>query len=679
MKSMSGKLLIVFFVFLLTQSAFAQDIETLWDIEVTTASKQEEKISDAPGIISVVTREEIEGFGGTSLWDVLNRVTSMYMIHAGTYMWNIGSIRGQNVSVFDNHVLILLNGRPLRDGISGGLNSVFYNSFPVESIDHIEIIRGPGSVLYGTNAYSGVINIITKKADDKTALEASVTYGSFNTAIVNLGGGVKVNDDLNVNFGGRFFDDKGTDFGGVYDGRILKPDGTVKNGSKSDTANWTKDNLSAFVGLNYKNLSFLAGYGEIFPFSFIPPIKWYWPTPEEGDAEYAGEEISKMKHFFTDLGYKYEFNDKYSINGNVTYNLHKWEGMVNFDAHGTKGLSKNPLIELAFQGSPSDKFNFIVGGLFDHNTFEGSLFKESGSLSKFNAYVQADYKFTIIKLIAGAQINKAQDVDANLSPRLGAVVNFTDNLGLKVLYSSAFRSPYPQETDVYHSSYLGNPDLSPELINTIEGQINYQNNKLQSSMTVYKSHLTDIINKIAVGDTVGYYNNVPVFTSFYNEGEFDFMGVELEGKYSLNEHFSFFLNFTYQESEDGNGIKDAAIWPNVIVKGGVFYKNDFFNAGLYDSYFGEPTQVNYILEQQGKNTIESKNPDATAYNLLTLNVTLDLFKVINKEYKSKLLLSVYADNLLDESIWYPEFARYDLNSLPLHAGRSIYGKITFRL
>ncbi|MEZ5197709.1 MAG: TonB-dependent receptor plug domain-containing protein [Bacteroidales bacterium] len=188
MKNLKQKLMLLgLLVVLISPYIQSQEIETLWDIEVTTASKQEEKMSDAPGIITVVTKDEIASFGGNSLWDVLNRVTSMYMIHAGTYMWNIGSVRGQNVSVFDNHVLILLNGRPLRDGISGGLNSVFYNSFPLEGIDHLEIIRGPGSVLYGTNAYSGVINIITKKAKEKTSLDASVTYGSFNTAIVNVG------------------------------------------------------------------------------------------------------------------------------------------------------------------------------------------------------------------------------------------------------------------------------------------------------------------------------------------------------------------------------------------------------------------------------------------------------------------------------------------------------------
>jgi outer membrane receptor for ferrienterochelin and colicin len=231
---------------------------------------------------------------------------------------------------------------------------------------------------------------------------------------------------------------------------------------------------------------------------------------------------------------------------------------------------------------------------------------------------------------------------------------------------------------VYHSLYSGNQDLKPELINTFEAQVFYQNEKIQTSLTFYQSHMTDLINKIKGADSVGEYHGNATYATFYNDGEFDFLGVEFEGKFNLSEHFSLFTNVTYQQSEDGNGIKNAAIWPNTMAKGGLMYTSDIITAGLYNSYFGEPTKVNYMLEERGKPTIDLKNPEATAYNLLSLNVTFDLFTILKMESKSKLLLSFYADNLLDESIWFPEFARYELNSLPLHAGRSFYGKLAFQ-
>ncbi|MEZ5197710.1 MAG: TonB-dependent receptor [Bacteroidales bacterium] len=482
-----------------------------------------------------------------------------------------------------------------------------------------------------------------------------------------------VNDDLNINFGGRFYDDQGPDFGGVYDGSILAPDGSIKDSSTYGDGNWTRDNKSLYLDLNYKKLSLMVGYGDMNPFSFTPPIKWEWGTQK------AGEEITKMKHFFAELGYTHEFNDKYSLGGNITQNTQKWQGYVNGDLNGEKAISNNTLLELTFHGNPIDNLNFIIGGLYDVNSFEGPLFNESGKLSKYNAFVQADYRFSIVKLIAGAQINKAQNIDANISPRIGAILNFTDNLGFKALYSTAFRSPYPQETNVYHSLYSGNPDLKPELINTLETQVFYKNENVQASATFYKSHMYDLINKIKGADSVGEFNGNPTYATFYNDGEFDFWGIEFEGKFHLTDHFSLFANLTYQENENDANIKNAAIWPNTIMKGGISYTNDYLIAGLFNCFFGEPTQVNYMLEQTGKPTIASYNPEATSYNLLSLNVTLDIFSLVKKDTKYKILVSLNADNLLDEEIWFPEFARYELNSLPLHAGRSIYGKLTFKL
>ena len=672
MKRIYKLLGIVAVVLVFNQKILPQDIETLWDIDVTTASKTEEKVSDAPGIITVVSNDEIMGFGSTSLMDVLDRVTSMHMIYSGIYTWNLGSMRGQHTSVFDNHVLILLNGRPLRDGISGGHNNVFYNSFPVEGIDHIEIIRGPGSVLYGTNAYSGVINIITKKAYEKTAFEASVSYGSLNTLSANVGGGFYVNDDFNINVGFRYFNDDGPEWE-FYDDNVTSP---KVDSSKLGKGNFSRDNLSAFIDLNYKNLKVLGGYGEMKPFSLVPPLKWQW-TSQAGTKK-AGEEVSKMSHYFTDIGYKFEFGENYSLNANYTYNGHIWNGLVDGDLYGLQASSNNSILEVAFNGSPVENLNFIIGGLYDYNSFKGKILKD-GSTAKFNAYLQADYKlFNMLKLVAGVQMNKLEDIDANFSPRVGAILNITDNFGIKLLNSSAFRSPYPQETNVQNPLYIGNPNLKPELINTTDGQFFYQNDKIHTSVTLYYSKMTDLINKIRQDTIVGEINGNPVYSSFFNSSSHKFYGVEFEGKFALSDNFSLFVNATYQTNEDGKGIKDAAIAPNFMGKAGLLYTGKVVSAGVWNSYFGEPTQVNYILTENNKPNVEILNPEAKAYNLLSLNISLDIFALLKKESEHKLLVAFYGDNLLNASIWYPEFARYQVNSMPLHAGTTLNGKITYK-
>ena len=175
---------------LLTNPAYAQieedledllalDIETLTNIEVSVASRKSEKIAKAPGIISVVTRSEIEQYGGENLLDILQHIPGVQVTGSSFIPNNAVSMRGQLNQHYANRILFLINGRPFRDDTAGGWNLALYKQFPINDIERLEVIRGPGSVLYGTNAFSGVINIITRNADNAEPAELSVAYGSY--------------------------------------------------------------------------------------------------------------------------------------------------------------------------------------------------------------------------------------------------------------------------------------------------------------------------------------------------------------------------------------------------------------------------------------------------------------------------------------------------------------------
>ena len=122
---------------------------------VTTASKYQQDWSSASAVSSTITRTEIEAFGANNLVEVLERVVSIHMTGSNFFPQNVTAMRGDLLGHYDNHILLLLNGRPLRESYSGGVNFSIYTAFPLSVIERIEIIRGPGSVLYGTNAYSG--------------------------------------------------------------------------------------------------------------------------------------------------------------------------------------------------------------------------------------------------------------------------------------------------------------------------------------------------------------------------------------------------------------------------------------------------------------------------------------------------------------------------------------------
>ncbi|HXU08216.1 MAG TPA: TonB-dependent receptor plug domain-containing protein, partial [Blastocatellia bacterium] len=184
-----GMVLLTFLVaFLFPQIAFAQDkqvqkaenlaslsLEELMNIEVTSVSKREEKLFEAPAAIFVITPEDIRRSGATSLPELFRMVPGMHVARISANKWAISS-RGFN-NEFANKLLVLIDGRSVYTPLFGG---VFWDTQDVEleDIERIEVIRGPGASLWGANAVNGVINIVTKKARDTQG--GMITAGAGN-------------------------------------------------------------------------------------------------------------------------------------------------------------------------------------------------------------------------------------------------------------------------------------------------------------------------------------------------------------------------------------------------------------------------------------------------------------------------------------------------------------------
>ncbi len=186
---------------------------TMTDPIVEGVSRKPENLAESPGVVEVITAEEIHDFGAKTLREVLLRGTSIWTPNSGVFPNNIVSMRGDLPGHYDTHVLLLLNGRPFKDTLQGGLDHPIYTAFPIESLARIEIIRGPGSVIYGTNAYVGVINLITKDPLKKPN-SISVLAGSLSTQRYEIakGSGTK---DKNFFIGAMYLNDKGFDYAAV--------------------------------------------------------------------------------------------------------------------------------------------------------------------------------------------------------------------------------------------------------------------------------------------------------------------------------------------------------------------------------------------------------------------------------------------------------------------------------
>ncbi len=614
----------------------AEDIFGLAQQTVVTASKKAEPAYEAPGIISVVTAEDIRRFGARNLREILDRVTSIYTFGSFLYPDNIISIRGDFETHANNRVLFLINGRPCRESVYGGKDFAVILPMPIETIERIEIIRGPGSVLYGTKAFDGVINIISKTATT-TQAQLQSGYGSFQTTKFAGSGGVK-SKDLDLYGGVAHLKSVGWNFEAFDERRVKK------------SFNRAENNIGLNFSGKFKEVS-LSGFMGDSRVEHMGGVAAIWPHDSE-----------TLRRGFVDAGYQHSFTNDWKAQANVTYN-----GVVdNLESAGTflGRYAHDVLAELTISGKILDNFNIQFGGTVDRQAGRLRFENLSYMSTLASTYLEADYKvFDFLKFIAGGQYNKPQNLDADLVPRAGIIANFHSGWGAKLLYGEAYRSPFAVETSIRGLTVNGNPNLKPEKMATSDAQIFYNSVKVQASATYFQSNARDRIVRVPT-------SRAGVFT-FDNVGELKSHGLELESKLLPLPSLSFMIAYSYLQNENEKGVEDITLMPNHLVKGGVSYDwKGGVTLGLFDAYSSQRSDVAIIAP----NTLEV-NPKADEYHWVTANIILDITKLMKLTQTHKISVRFYGENLLDQAVYDPEVLRQVINTLPARSGPSFMSEI----
>src|SRR5438552_10415598 len=181
----------------------AMSVEDLMNVQVTSVSKRSQKLADAAAAIFVITQEDIRRSGANSIPEALRMVPGVQVARIDENKWAISS-RGFN-GRFANKLLVLIDGRsvytPLFSGVYWDIQDV-----PLEDIDRIEVIRGPGATLWGANAVNGVINIITKPAEATQSGLVKAEGGTEQLAAGSARYGDKIGSKGHYRVYGKYFD-----------------------------------------------------------------------------------------------------------------------------------------------------------------------------------------------------------------------------------------------------------------------------------------------------------------------------------------------------------------------------------------------------------------------------------------------------------------------------------------
>lgn len=607
-------------------------LEELMQVKIITVSKSEETLNNAPGVISVITAKEIGQFGSNSLFEVLERVTSAYMTGFHLFPQNNPSIRGDLASHVDTHVLVLVNGRPFRESFGGGFAFSIYLAFPVSMIEKIEIIRGPGSVLYGSNAFVGVINIITKtEAPHQVSSEINLKQGTFGTRALEANGIVN-QESFKLAGGIKRFKEDGWPFSAINE-----------SGSRGEIP-YREDNLGAYL------------YGEAHGFKlnalFVQSAQDVWFIPSA-----QGQTRNENSRVLLDVGYEHQFSAGWNTQLNVTYNGHDTiiDSIPFVAANTTHPQSDDVLLEWT-NFMKQGRWNWLLGGTTYFLSEERGGFKTHGT--SYSLYAQGQYQWIdSLHLIAGGQAVKPAGIAWDVVPRLGMVYQFTSKLGLKLLYSQAFRtSLYEEKYGDGRGILIGNPQLTPETITTADLNLLYNTTEYQLSATYFHSQEQDLILKVPVSHSNS--------TTFANAGEITFDGIELEGKVKPTDRFFLTSSLTYQMNRNQQDKDNYTTVPNWMAKVGVSYEfSKDTSIGLFNNFFSKAHDVSVRFAN-----VKHVNPDTEAFNLMTLNLKMNLQKFVGWP----VVLEGYVYNALDEDIYAPEFARSRVNSIPARQGRGVY-------
>jgi len=540
-------------------------LQELLDTPICTAAKYEQKTFEAPASVTIITREEIERYGWRTLTEALNSIRGFYYRNDKNYDY-IG-LRGLNrPSDYNNKILLLIDGHTLNENLYAAGFFGTDLALDMNMIERVEIIRGPGSALYGSGAMLAVINVITKDYDDISGVKISGETGSFGRkqAAVRIGRGLSPN--FNFSASAIIGEIEGQDY---YFSEYDDPAANYGRAEEIDNDNYTGFNFKS----QYKDLTLLGFYS-----SRLKQI----PTGAFGVEFNNGSANSLDDRAYFESNYRKAitnrtqvllraFYDYYYYKGNYPYLIEESAGPLPLrilsEEYGVGNWAGGEA-QVIYDFRPDNRM--IFGTEFKYNftaelkTWEADsvIFKDNFPYNIFSFYFQDTYQITRkFSAAAGFRSDYTTDEETTIVPRLALLYNPFENTALKLLYGEAFRSPNIYETQ-YSDPFLykNNPGLKPEQIKTIELVWEQKiNDWLYTAASLYRYDIRDLIDQVEV-DTM---------LQFINFSGVDARGMEAELYARMPSGITWFCNGSLQSAVDQESKEKISNSPEYILKGGM--------------------------------------------------------------------------------------------------------------
>jgi iron complex outermembrane receptor protein len=533
-------------------------LDSLLNIKINSASKHWQKTDEAPSTVSIITSDEIEKYGFRTLDEALNSLAGFYTSYDRNYSY-LG-VRGfSRPTDYNDRILLLINEHPLNENIFGSSPTGSDLGMPMESIDRIEIIRGPGSSLYGTGAMFAVINIVTKtgKSFGKTSIKTgfgnlgrytgNLNYGSYTQSGADIFVTAEYYKQYGVNLYYKQFDTDSTNHG--------------------IAANLDQEEYyDILASLSYNNLNVQA--------KFSNRIK-YIPTAPYSVIFNDGRTKTMDGYNYINANYTIPFSETHKILFKTSLDNYLYSGVWPY----TESLQHDESNGIWWTSSLQDSWsmsssNLLISGIEfkkDLNAKyriwdEYSTYFEMNNLnSVFSFFLQDELQiFKNLSLIGSFRFDNYSNMKGYLSPRAALVYNILPITTLKFIVGSSLRVPSPYE--LYYqdpiSNFRQNPGLSPERIITSEFVVEQRfSKKIYSTISLYSYKVQNLIDQKL--------NTADSSLRFQNFSKVDAIGVDADINYSSQEGIRAYLRYSYQNAEEPSSDVVLSNSPAHLIKAGL--------------------------------------------------------------------------------------------------------------
>lgn len=624
-------------------------LEELINVEVISASLTKKNQRLSPSTISSITGDELLKMGARTLSDALKLLPGINILerrNGRDMLWIRGIPSGRNTKV-----MLLVDGVPHREPVFGGWSPD--EELPLANIEHIEVIRGPGSALYGGNAYSGLISVFTRDRL-KDGSNVSILTGSFDSKKITMNVEKNIGNG-NLLFAGSLFETNGHKMARDRQAQATNHHNQVH--SYNGSLKLTLGDLKAGLSVN--------NYSTEYPLYSTNQTKPQDYQIISGYIDYTKKNwFSKIYTYSVDREFDLRILDEQQIRTFQSFSLLSTQLLggttrINYQLNNHAFLFGGSVEALRV-----NEYSEIITLQNYQSVFQvQSILNNEGDNSprtiNYAFFMQDDIALfdNKLSLTFSLRYDKYQEFDTEWSPRIGLVYAPNDDWTFKSMWGTAFRPPSNlQQYEIRSDGNApGNTNLSPEKIDTKEIELSYRISNSQNISTRYFDNaLSDFIQSI---------NSQPYNNSTESRSV---SGIEIEYTASFTPAIDFIKGVQLRSNITNLNTNAASIAPNmmnihIITK---------FNWGTLS------LATNYVGQRNGSQTYHSRVTDSDFMNMNNKSsyTTLDLNIVVDQPWTLPVKFSFSAFNLLDKEYYNPTFSPdsyYDVTREPRYLSANV--------